>query len=196
MGVRSDLRLAARQLRRAPLVSLAAVLTLALAIGANTAVFSAVRTLLLVSLPFAQADELHVIWARLPGAPFPRLPLSYPDFDRLRTQLRGTAEVAAWTSLDSTRVAIERDPPLEVRYGVATTNLLAVLGVAPVRGHGFARSEEKAAANREILLGHELWERLGGDPRLVGGTLRLDGASYRVAGVLPRAFRFGGNAEV
>jgi putative ABC transport system permease protein len=194
MSALTELRFAARQLRRTPAVTLASIVTLALAIGANTAVFSAVRALLLRPLPFTRADELLHVWETEPGAPFPRMPLSYPDFEDLRDQARSLADVAAWNALDTSRMAFEGgEGPFEVRYGVATTNLFGVLGVEPVVGRRFTADEQRAADGREVMISERLWVRLGGDRRTVGGALRLDGRSYAVVGVLPASFRFGGD---
>ncbi|HEV8630997.1 MAG TPA: ABC transporter permease, partial [Thermoanaerobaculia bacterium] len=196
MSAIHELRFAARQLRRTPGVTAAAVLTLALAIGANTAVFSAVRAVLLRPLPFRAAERLVVIWGKQPGSPFPRLPLSYPDFADLRAQTRTLADVAAWTSSDQSRAAITgAGDPFEVLYGVATTNLFRVLGVRAAAGRTLSLDERAAAAGAEVLVSHRLWSRFGLDRRLIGSTLRLDGKPCTVVGVLPAAFRFG-NARV
>ena len=196
MSLISELQFAARQLRRSPAIAGAAILTVALAVGANSAVFSLVNAVLLRPLPFAGAERLLVVWGKQPGSPFPRLPLSYPHFTDLRAGVRSFDAVAAWSALDDYRVAIAgAGEPIEVRYGVASANLFRVLGVEPALGRGFAGDDEAAAQAQEVMVSHRLWaDRLGADSRAVGGKLVLDGKPYTVAGVLPAGFRFGGRA--
>jgi putative ABC transport system permease protein len=196
MGLIAELRFAARQLRRSPAIAAAAIVTVALAVGANGAVFSLVRAVLLRPLPFGAADRLVVVWGKQPGSPFPRLPLSYPHFTDLRAGVRSLEALAAWSALDDYRVAIAgADQAIEVRYGVASASLFRVLGVAPALGRDFAADEQAAAEAQQVMVSHRLWAtRLGADPGMVGGKLLLDGKPYTVAGVLPAGFRFGGAA--
>jgi putative ABC transport system permease protein len=187
-----DLRYAARQLRRTPALTLAAALTLAIAIGGNTAVVGLARAVLLRPPPFAEPDRLVLVWGEEPGATHPRLPLSHPNFADLREGLRGTARLAAWSALDDYRSALTGGgAPVEVRYAVASVELFALLGVDAAAGRTFALDDERAAAGREVLVSHRLWSsRWGGDPTLVGRAIQVDGEPYEVVGVLPAGFRF------
>jgi len=194
MGISADLRFAGRQLWRTRGVSTAAVLTVALAVGANTAVFSLVRAVLLRPLPFSDPANLLLVWGRQPGSPFPQLPLSYPDYSDLREGVRSLSAVAAWSALEDYRVAITgAREPLEVRYGVGSADLFAVLGIDAALGRTFTPDDQAAAGGQEVLVSHRLWSSgLGADPAIVGGKLLLDGKPHTVVGVLPAGFRFGG----
>ena len=188
---RQDLRFALRQLRRSPGYTAAAVLTLALGIGANTAIFSVVDTALLRPLPFSQASRLVLLWESRPQSGFPQLPLSYPTFADVREQARSFEGLAAWTSQPETTFNLTLgDEPQPVQYALATTNFFDVLGVTPTLGRAFGPAETQPGAAPAVVLSHALWTRLGGDPALVGRTLRLGGRAHEVIGVLPRGFRF------
>lgn len=192
MGLIADLRFAGRQLWRARGVAVAAVVTVGLAVGANTAVFSLVRAVLLRPLPFANPETLLLVWGKQPGAPFPQLPLSYPDYRDLREGVRTLTGVAAWSAFEDYRVAITgAGDPLEVRYGVGSADLFAVLGIEAALGRTFTPDEQAAAAGQEVMVSHRLWASgLGASPAAVGGKLLLDGKPRTVVGVLPAGFRF------
>lgn len=193
MGVSADLRYAGRQLWRTRGVSAAALLTVALAVGANTAVFSLVRAVLLRPLPFADPEGLLLVWGKQPGSPFPQLPLSYPDFSDLRDGVRSLSAVGAWSAFEDDRVAITGvGEPLEVRYGVGSANLFDVLGTPAALGRRFSPDEQRAADGQEVMISYRLWiSGLGADPGAVGRKLLLDGKPHTVVGVLPAGFRFG-----
>ena len=192
MSLIAELGFAGRQLRRSPGISAAAILTVALAVGANSAVFSVVRSVLLKPLPFRAPERLLMVWAHQPGAAFPRLPLSYPDFADLRGA-HAFSGLAAWSAFEDYRAAITGGgEPIEIRYGVASADLFHVLGVEPAAGRFFASGERAAADGLEVVVSHRLWvARLGADSRAVGSRLLLDGTPFTVTGVLPPGFRFG-----
>ncbi|AHG88665.1 permease [Gemmatirosa kalamazoonensis] len=188
-----DLRQALRGLRRAPGFTLAVAVTLALGIGANTAVFSVVRAVLLRPLPYADPAHLVVVWNHWPESP--RTWLSQPEaydyaahrttFERFAAFSDNAMNVTGGCAPEVVGCEAER-----VRVGVAEASLLDVLGVRPLLGRNFTRDEDVPNGARVALLHEDFWRRrYGADPRIVGRTIRLDATPVTVVGVLPSAFR-------
>lgn len=166
-----------------------AVLTLALGIGGTSAMFAVVRRVVLDPLPFRDADRLLLIWGSKPAEGQLEIPFSQPDFEDLRRDSRAFESLAAW-SVGQANVS-GGPAPEQVQFAVVTANLLDVLSVAPAVGRGFNRDEDTPGAAPVALISHRLWQtRFGARPDAVGGTLRLDGRTIRIAGVLPRDFTF------
>jgi putative ABC transport system permease protein len=183
-----DLRYGFRVLARSPGFTAAAVLTLALGIGANTAVFSVVNTVLLKPLPYAQPERLvdvESMWGR--GAPVPDT-LSYPDFFDFRAQNHVFEHLV--TSRDTTLTLTGVGAPVQLDAELATWDLFPALGIQPELGRGFLPSEE-AAGTRVVVLSHTLWQRqFGGDRGIVGRMISLNLKLYTVIGVAPADFAF------
>ncbi len=179
-------RQAFRSLRRAPAFTLAAVATLALGIGANTAVFSAVNGVLLHPLAYPDPDRLVVVWGR--HATIGRETASLPDFLDWRAQARSFEALAAMTS---TRFNVTgAGEPEVVNGGIATANLLQAFGVVPSVGRGFRDDEERGAAPRVAMLGEGYWRRrFGGERDIVGSRILLSGLPHTVVGVVPAQLR-------
>jgi len=179
-----DLRFAARALVRRPGFTLAVTVTLALGIGANTAVYSLVDATLLRGLPFPDGDRLVAVWSTVQRETEERREMSYPDFRDVAESVDGLDGVAAvlsaaWTSAgDLGAVRLEGE--------MVTPGYLAVLGVAPALGRTLSAETPDAA---EAVIGHGLWQRrFGGDPGVLGQRLRLDDTEYTVVGVMPAGF--------
>jgi predicted permease len=178
-----------RQLRKSPSFAIAAVLTLALGIGATTAIFSLVNAVLLKPLPFPEPDRLmrltqedHSTGAAVPES------LSYPDYFDWRAQNRTFSGMASYTGENLTLTGIGQAQQLGTY--VVSSNFFQVLGVTPMLGRDF-RWDEERAGNRAVMLSHELWlSRFGGDRQIVGQQVTLDGERYTIAGVMPRGFHF------
>jgi predicted permease len=183
-----DVRHGLRLMARAPAFTAVVVLTLALAIGANTAVFSLVNAVLLRPLPYSEATRLAAVTESLPALGFPVLPFSAPDFEDYAREQRSFTSLAPYTSTEhdlSTDGDAERIPT--ARVGAA---LFGVLGVVPRHGRTFTAEEDRPDPN-VVVIGHGLWQRrFGGDPRAVGTTLYLDRAPYTVVGIMPAGFQF------
>jgi predicted permease len=180
-----DLRYAARGLRRAPGFTAAAVTTLALAMGATTAIFSVIRAVLLTPLPYAEPDRRVMIWSR--WVDFPKTWVSDGELLDYRRLCPSLASVAAWQS-DQANLTGAGEP---VRLGAAlvTANTFETLGAAPVLGRGFTPEEDRPGGPPVAVLGYALWQAsFGGDPAVLGRTVELDGVARRVVGVLPRGF--------
>jgi putative ABC transport system permease protein len=188
-----DLRYGARMLLKKPAFSLVTITTLALGIGANTAIFSIVNAVLLRPLPFADPDRLMLIWGNKQQDDWPELPLSLPNFNDIREQSKSFEAVSAWTSgyFNLTSGPSGSDAPERIQYAIVSANLFATLGAKPAIGRDFAADEDQPGASRAIIISHSLWQRRFGEDRgAIGRTVTLDGQGYEVCGVLPPGFRF------
>jgi predicted permease len=184
-GAGQDVRYALRALRRSPSFSAIAVLTLALGIGANTAIFSVVDAVLLEPLPYADAERLVMVWEHDRVSGTAREPASIPDYFDLRERSRAFEELAAFTWAYGGLLAPDGDPA-RVKVGAATSELLPMLGIRPVLGRLFTLAEHEPGAPRVAILGEGLWRtRFGSDPSVLGRTIDLDGEPYSVVGVVP-----------
>src|SRR5436190_863013 len=187
----TDLKYAFRTLLKAPTFAIIAVLTLALGIGANSAIFSVVDTLLLRPLPFQNPDQIVMVWARYvnDGGSFRDGVHSFPDYTDLRDQSHSFSALAAYTRTGGTLAQAEDAQYME---GVAITpEIYDVLGVPPLLGRGFTQEEAKNDADRVVLLTYPLWQRaFGGDPRILGQQINLSGRSITVIGVMPPEWKF------
>ena len=179
-----DLRLAVRQLVKSPAFSAVAVLTLAVGIGANTAIFSAVNTVLLKPLPFPESDRLVQIQST--GFQNTRFGVSYPDLQDLRGMTQDFSSVGA--SSNQRYNLTGAGDPREVQAAAVTADLFATLQVHPEVGALFTAAEERSPV---ALISHGLWvTSFGSDPRIIGKAIALDGKSYTVIGVLPGGFHY------
>ena len=186
MGLREDLRYAWRALAAAPGVAVAAILSLALGIGANTAIFSVASPLLLSPLPYADPDRLVILWNRSPG-----LGIAEDWFSTAQYfDIRGTgafADVAL--AIGGNDNLTGGGEPERIGTIRVSSNLLPMLGVRPALGRLFTADEDRAGAAGTALLAHGTWlRRYGGDPSAVGRSLIVNGVSYRIVGVLPAGF--------
>ena len=189
-----DMALSARALCKRPGFAIVSIVTLALGIGATTAIFSVVNAVLLRPLPFSDPDRLVLLCSTQRGADgkAQEYGLSVPDLRDTRDRQRTLAGAAAMEA-GSVNLTGAREPE-RVPAGRVTTNLLDVLGVPPALGRAFGLEDENAPV---ALIGHGLWQRLfAGDPGVLGKTLSIDGAPHAVVGVVPRGFRFMEPAEV
>jgi predicted permease len=198
-GLRWDLRLAVRALAKRPVVAALVILVLGLGIGANTAIFSALRAALLQSPPYPDPDRLVLLDVLLTQADQPvpdTLPWSYPKFDAMQKRMRTVAPVAGFSTATATLTGAGEPARVGIEY--VSPTYFDLLGVRPVRGNTFDAGQVPPAPGDVVLLSHEMWTgRLGRDPHVVGRTLRLDGATLRIAGVLPAEFRgLSGSADV
>jgi putative ABC transport system permease protein len=184
-GLRQDLTQAVRRLRRSPGFALIAVATLAIGIGATTAIFSVVDAVLLRPLAYRDAGGLVALFALEASRGERRAPTSPADFLEWRKGSRTLQDLTAahpWSPVLTGRGDAEELPGLK-----ATPSLFGLLGVPPLLGRAFA----DAPGELQVVLGHAVWQRrFGGDPGVVGQSLVLDGRSYVVAGVMPPGFRF------
>ncbi len=183
-----DVRLAWRGLKRSPGFAVVAITTLALGIGANTAIFSLVHHVLLQPLPFRDAGRLVFVWSDMTAAGYPRGPLSGPELADLREQ--GTLFEGFGAIWANTRALTGDREPRQLRLGLVTTNFFDVLGASAALGRTFTTDDESTASPTAILLSAGLWQsRYGSDPTIVGRRILVNGQPTTVVGVMPANFR-------
>jgi predicted permease len=184
-----QLRDAWRRLCLAPGFTAIAVLTLALGIGANTAIFTVVHAVLLEPLPFPEADRLVGVWHDAPGIGLEHIENSHATYLLYRARSRTLEELGIYSEMS---VNLTGDgPPERLRAVEATAPLLTVLRVVPALGRAFTEEDERPGSPPVVLLAHGLFQRRwGGDPTILGRTLTIDGVQRQVVGVLPAACRF------
>ena len=184
-----DVRYGARGLWKRPGFTAVAVLTLALGIGANTAIFSVVNAVLLKPLRFREPERLVMIWEDATFAGFPRntpAPANYVDWKSQTQSFEDIAATAEWTF----NLTGDGDPERVSAYGV-TANFFPLFGVAPELGRVFVPEEDRPGANKVTVLSHALWQtRYGADRQIINRDIQLDGEKYTVVGVMPRGFQF------
>jgi putative ABC transport system permease protein len=183
-----DLRFAARMLRKNPGFALVAVLTLALGIGATTALFSIVKAVLLKPLPYYEASRLAVLWTDNLRQNLHQERTSYPNFEDWR-KLNTSFEDMAFASAFTVNMTIGEEPE-RLLAGRASASLFSLMGVKPTLGRTFSSEEEKRG-ERLIILSHGLWLRsFGSSPDVVGKSLEVDGTKMAIVGVMPATFQF------
>lgn len=183
----SDLRHGLRVLTRTPLFTICTIAALAIGIGATTALFSVVHALLVKPLPYANAEQLVVVWEHNLPRNRPRNVVSPANYLEWKARNQSFAQTAAFTQ---NRVTLTGNgEPQELSALVVTADILDLLGVAPVLGRGFASGEDQEGAARTIVLSHATWLRqFGGDAGVVGRTLSINSEPMTVIGVMPRGF--------
>ena len=189
-----DLRYAARILRKSPSFTAAVVLTLALSIGANTAIFSVVSGVLLRPLPFRDPGRVMMLEDRwLPR--FPSFETRPEHFQAWQEQSRGFEQLAAFAPMGFTLTGDGR--PERISGARVSANLPSLLGVNPLVGRGFHLEDDHEGSDRVVLLGYSLWQRrFGGNPQVIGRVLSLNNIGFTVIGVMPPDFRFPQEAEI
>ena len=182
-----DLRYAIRMLFKTPGFTLVAVATLALGIGANTAIFSVVRAVLLRSLPYPEPDRLVVVSEHHDRSG--QMGIAWPNFLDWRGQVRSLQTPAGYR-LTRWNVSGTREPEL-LQGAEISSPFLSLLNVRPILGRDFQDIDDRPGAERTVLLSGALWKtRFGSDPAILGRPIQLDGRPYVVVGVLPPAFSF------
>ena len=188
MNLWQDLRYSIRVLARAPLFSAAVIVTLGLAIGASTAVFSVVNTVLLRSLPLADPERLVLLYEAIPKAISGPIGFSAPDFKAFEQRTRSFTGIAAFGNRDFELSGVQQ--PERVTAARVSAGLFDVLGVAPAIGQAFTREDDEGRRPVAIL-SDGLWRRaFGADPGVLGRTVILDRQPYTVVGIMPRSFVF------
>jgi len=184
-----DIRYALRALSSRPLYALASIAVLAIAIGANTTVFSVFNGLFLRPLPYPDGDRLVMVYDSYPKMNVPYAGTAIPDYIERREQAPSLESLAITT--EEPRTLAGDGPPQRVRVAVASASLFGVLRVPPVLGRVFTADEETLGNERVVVLSHALWRsRFGGRSSIIDSIIRLDGDSYRVIGVMPEGFGF------
>ncbi|HYI85858.1 MAG TPA: ABC transporter permease, partial [Burkholderiales bacterium] len=195
--VLNELKMAARALARRPGFTVAAVLTLALGIGANTAIFSVVYGVLLRPLSFRDPDRLVQLWETNPLRGWTEANVAPANLIDWRARNRVFEDIGFYMGSDTREggpsiYTLERDGARQIRGLLVSVNLFDLLGVAPTLGRTFSPDMATPGNHRVVMLSHALWQQsFGGDPSIAGRKIEMGGASYEVAGVMPAWFRIG-----
>ncbi len=190
-AVWQDVHYGARVLRRSPGFTAIAAITLALGVGANTAIFTVVNAVVLRPLPFSEPERLVRVWESNPEKGWPQFSASHPTFLDWRAQARSFERLAAQTGAGFT---LTSGGDAEIVRGIAvTSDFLPVLGIAPTMGRNLRPEEDRPGGRTTVvILTYGFWERrLGANPSVLGTPITLDGTPYEVIGVLPKAFPWG-----
>jgi putative ABC transport system permease protein len=184
-----DIRYGVRGLLKRPGFTVIALITLALGIGANTAIFSVVNAVLLRPLPFQKPEELVIVWEDAAFAGFPHntpAPANYVDW---KAQNQSFADMAASHEI-SFNLTGDGEPERVSSYSV-TANFFPLLGVQPVLGRSFLTEEDRPGGNKVVVLSYSLWQsRYGGDRNILNRAILLNGEKHSVVGVMPASFQF------
>jgi predicted permease len=182
-----DIRYGLRGLAKSPGFTAVALLSLAIGISANTAIFSIVNTLLLRPLPYKGANRLVILWNRSPGLGITEDWFSTAQYFDIKTEHHGFEDVAI--AIGGNENLTGDGKPERVGTIHVSSNLLPMLGVEPARGRLFVSSEDAKGSAGTAILGYGIWvRRYGSDPHVLGESLTINGAAYQVIGILPRSF--------
>jgi putative ABC transport system permease protein len=194
-NLRSDIRYALRSLSKRPGFTFIAVLTLALGIGANTAIFSAINALLLKPLPFPELDRVVAVWDKMPSRGVLHNEVAMANYLDLKAQNQSFDQLAIyrWWSANLTGV----DTPERIQGFLVSANYLDAIGIKPIMGRNFYPEENQPGKDRVAIITHSLWQRrFGGDPNIVNKTITINTIVRTVVGVMPERFNFPKGAEI
>jgi len=184
-----DIRYGWRMLARNPGFTAIAVLTLAIGIGASTAIFSVVDTVLLRPLPYRDPEKLVLVSETLPGMSTDEIGVSAGEYQDYRDRNRSFSQVAAYESAGFNLTGAGQ--PLRVNAAALSASAFPLLGVSPELGRGFTTEEDRYGSGSVVVLSHALWEhQYSRDPNILGRTVKLDEKPFTVIGVMPASFRF------
>ena len=181
----SDVRFAFRSLAHRPGLTAAATLTLALGIGATSAVFGVVKHVLLTALPYGHPESVVAVWSAWKG--FDQTWLSYDEWEGWKARVPAFADIGLYSDGAAT---MDGDSPERVRSAIMHATVFSILGVRAERGRGFTADEDRPGGPRVAVLSHEIWERrFGGDPSIVGKQVQISGNATTIVGVMPAGFQ-------
>jgi len=192
-----DLKYALRMLKKNPAFTTVAILTLAVGIGANSAIFSVVNSVLLRPLPFRQPDQLVRVYSEFPTMKLQKFWLSPPELLDIQREAKSWEAIGAWAP-GGQNVGTESEP-LRVTSAAITRSLIDVLGVQPERGRNFTEEEDRNGGPKVAIISHGLWQKgFGGASDIIGKQIQVNAASTTVVGVMPANFAFppGSNDQV
>src|SRR5215211_2804958 len=190
-----DARYAIRNLLRRPAFTVIAVVTLALGIGANTAIFSAINALLLKPLPFPELDRVVAIWDKMPSRGIMHNEVAVANYLDWQSQTRSFEQLALYRWWNANLTGI--DPPERIQGFLVTTNFLDVTGIKPIMGRNFSPEENQPGKDHVAIITHSLWQRrFGGDPNIVNKTITTNTVVRTIVGVMPERFNYPKGAEV
>jgi putative ABC transport system permease protein len=178
-----------RRLMHSPLFTIVTLVTIGVAVGANTAIFSVINGILLKPLPYPEPERLVSVWQSAPGIGITDLTLSPSDYFTFREENRSFQEIGLWAR-DSVSVTGTAAPE-QVRSLTVTEGTLKVLGIQPVRGRGFTATDDSPGSPQTVVLTYGYWQhKFGGDASAIGRQIHVDGQLMEIIGVMPQSFRF------
>jgi putative ABC transport system permease protein len=192
-----DIKIAIRMMIKNPGFSIVVVLTLALGIGANTAIFSFVNAVLLRPLAYKDSTTLVNVWGKFETEGIARNWLSEPEFWDLQTRQQSFSDLGAYSLGNGANLTSSDSPPMQVSTPAASATVFQILGVQTALGRTFNSEEDQPGHEHEALLSFALWKsEFGGDPHIVGRSIELDGQPYAIVGVLRKDFSLGGKHDL
>src|SRR5689334_13395890 len=190
-----DIRYALRNLLRRPTFTLIAVVTLALGIGANTAIFSAINALLLKPLPFPQLDRVVAIWDKMPSRGVKHNEVAFGNYFDWQSQTQSFEQLALYRWWNANLTG--SDSPERIQGFLVTANFLDATGMKPIMGRTFLPEENQPGKDQVAVLTYSLWQRrFGGDPNILDKTITVNSIARRVIGVMPDRFNFPKGGEI
>jgi predicted permease len=187
----ADARYTLRTMRRTPALAVAAVLTLALGVGANTAIFSAVNAVVLRPLPYPNPQQLYMVWEENPEKRWYKEVAAPANMLDWREQVDAFADVMGYTDMFGTSTLTKAGEPVVVKPALTTGNFFSVLGARPALGRTFTDAETWRTDQAVTVLSHRLWrDRFGSDRNVIGRTIELDGNPVQIVGVMPEGFAY------
>ena len=184
-----QMRHVVRRLMRSPMFTAVTLITLAVGIGANTAIFSVLEGVLLKPIPYPNPDQLVGVWETAPGVNFPEVNASPATYFTFREENRTFQDTGIWRS-DSVSVTGLAEPE-QVDALEVTDGVLPILGVQPIRGRWFTRKDDSPGSPETVMLAYGYWQRrFGGDASATGRRITIDGSAREVIGIMPQSFRF------
>src|SRR5262249_52211010 len=191
-----DVRYALRLLRKTPGFTLVAVITLALGIGATTAIFTLVNSVLLRSLPYKQSDKLVKVWGKFEKMGLPRLWVSEPEWWDLLAYNKSFSALAAYSGGGGANMVLHGAQPVRVTQAGTTSSFFPLLGIQAAAGRLFTAEEDQPGKGQVALLSYGLWKSsFGGDKDAIGQKIQLDQNSFQIVGVHPEHFNFEDNRD-
>lgn len=190
-----DIRYGIRGLLKRPSISIIAILTLAIGIGANSAIFSVINALLLKPLPFPELERVVAIWDKMPSRGVLHNETTMANYFDWRTQNQSFEQLALYRWWSTNLSGVE--PPERIQGFLVTANFLDAIGMKPIMGRNFSEEENQPGKDAVAIITHSLWQRrFGGDPNIINKTIKLNSITRTVIGVMPERFNFPKGAEV
>jgi putative ABC transport system permease protein len=191
----SDVHYALRSIAKKPLFYSVVILTLALGIGANAAIFTVVNGVLLQPLPYPHPERLMMVWTHNPRQGFDKDVGSYPNFEDWRRASQSFERMSGYFGASVTLTG--NGDPAQIRGARVTPEFFETMGVAPLHGRAFSAANGQAGGERAVIIAHGLWtRRFGGDASIIGRRIALNGVPYEVIGVMPANFSHPADAEL
>ena len=191
----SDIQYAVRNIARKPLFYSVVILTLALGIGANAAIFTVVNGVLLQPLPYPHPDRLMMVWTHNPRQGFDKDVGTYPNFEDWRRASQSFERMSAYYGASVTLT--ESGDPAQIRGARVTPEFFETMGVVPLQGRAFSAADGRAGGERVVIVAHGLWmRRFGANASIVGRRIVLNGVPHEVVGVMPASFAHPADAEL